>query len=492
MATAQRLTDRTAWVLSALAIWLLLTLGVRPLMLPDEGRYVGVAFAMLHGDLWTPHLNGLPYFHKPPLMYWIDAAAFALLGPNEWAARLAPALGAWLMGAAVYLDLRRRVGAREAGIALAVLATCPFFFIGGQFANLDMLVAGWVTVTVACAARALDETESAPRRWVVAAWSAAALGVLAKGLIGIVLPALVIVPWWLARRRIGALLRLFDPLGALAFVALVAPWFVVMTLRHPGFLDYFFVEQHFRRYAQGGFNNAQPFWFFVAVLPLLALPWSLWLPAIARRAARAAPGPWAFYGWWCAAVLLFFSLPASKLVGYALPALGPFAALLGLAASRSRWWRPVLGLAVIGCLAALVAIMRHPGDSHRDVAAALREGLATGDRVVLVGGAYFDVPFYARLAAPPIVLEHWDDPSITSHDDWRKELADAGRFAPADANRLLVRPDDFARWACAPGTVWVLSPPAWQPPGGVTGIEPVLRGAHSVLWRGSAPFAPCR
>ena len=72
-------------------------------MLPDEGRYVGVAWEMMRSGAWlVPTLNGLPYFHKPPLMYWIDASGMWLFGPSAFSARLAPALGAWLMGAALY------------------------------------------------------------------------------------------------------------------------------------------------------------------------------------------------------------------------------------------------------------------------------------------------------------------------------------------------------------------------------------------------------
>ena len=91
---------RAGWrrdaALAALLLCALAALaGLRPLMLPDEGRYAGVAWEMLRsGDWLTPRLDGLPYFHKPPLFYWIDAAAMAMVGANPWAARAAPLLGA--------------------------------------------------------------------------------------------------------------------------------------------------------------------------------------------------------------------------------------------------------------------------------------------------------------------------------------------------------------------------------------------------------------
>ncbi|MEO6033508.1 MAG: dolichyl-phosphate-mannose--protein mannosyltransferase, partial [Burkholderiaceae bacterium] len=98
--------------LGALALWLLLTLGLRPLLLPDEGRYANVAREMLLGDWLVPTLNGLPFFHKPPLMYWIDIVAMHAFGVTVFAARAASLVGAWLMGAALFLALRRWHGPR--------------------------------------------------------------------------------------------------------------------------------------------------------------------------------------------------------------------------------------------------------------------------------------------------------------------------------------------------------------------------------------------
>jgi 4-amino-4-deoxy-L-arabinose transferase-like glycosyltransferase len=146
--------------------------GLRPLTLPDEGRYAGVAYAMLQsGDLALPRLHGLPYFHKPPLTYWIDAAAMQAFGINAWSARASEQL--------------------------------------------------------------------APLRWTVGAWAAAALAVLSKGLIGLVLPSLVLLPWLIAQRRWRGLLRLLHPAGWLLFLLLVLPWFIAMQQRFPGFFDYF-------------------------------------------------------------------------------------------------------------------------------------------------------------------------------------------------------------------------------------------------------------
>jgi hypothetical protein len=264
-----------------------------------------------------------------------------------------------------------------------------------------------------------------------------------------------------------------------------------MHLRYPGFLDYFFVEQHFRRYAQTGFNNVQPFWFFPPVLLLFTLPWSLWLAALLRRRALALVSPLGFYLWWVVAVVAFFSLPASKLVGYALPALAPLAAVLALIVARGRAWRWLLPAAAVACIGLVVVLGHRPADSHRDVAWALRALAAPNDRVAFIGEPYFDVPFYARLTAPPIVVADWDDPSIATHDDWRKELSDAARFAPDRGRRILLRTADLGRLRCLGATVWLLAPAGWQAPAALGPTDEAARDRRTVIHRVQAAPDAC-
>ncbi len=462
-----------------LALWLLATIGLRPLMLPDEGRYAGVAFEMLAAGSATPLLNGLPYFHKPPLLYWLEGAAMQLLGVNAFAARLGPALMAWVLGAALFLHLRRWHGPAVARTGLLVLATCPFFFVGAQYVNHDMGVAACISAAVLAFVRALDEGGAPQRRWLLAGWAFCALGVLAKGLIGLVLPALIVLPWLFAQRRWRALPGLLHPLGLAVFAVIALPWLLAMQARFPAFFDYFIVEQHFRRYADTAFNNQQPPWFLFVALPLLMLPWSLWLwPALRRPGARGG-----LYLWWALVVLGFFSLPSSKLVGYALPALAPVAALLGLAlALRQALWLKV-GLVAGGLCVALVLLLawRTPV-SHRDLADALRARWQPGDRLVYIDDAFFDLRFQARLAQPAIVVTDWGSPDRPLRDDWRKELWDAARrFDPAGGAQLLWPWARLPEMACHRGAVWVLVPRDQLPRLAGLGASTVFEGRHGLL-----------
>jgi len=457
---------------AAIVAWLAWGIALHPLTLPDEGRYVGVAWEMLRsGDWIVPTENGLPFFHKPPLFYWLTALSMQVFGPNAAAARLAPLLGACLAGLALHATTRRRAGAEVANAAVLVLATMPFFFGGAQFANLDMLVAAFIALAIVYAADAtLDGRRGVPARGpLVLAWAFMGLGVLAKGLIGIVLPGLVVLAWLVASRQARSIPRLLSPLGIVAFALIAVPWFVVVERQHPGFARYFFIHHHLERFVADGFNNAMPWWFFLAAVPVLTLPWSLWL---LRARLRAAPGDdadrraWRQLMWiWLGVVIAFFSLPRSKPVGYAMPVLFPLAVLIAEpAAAAWRGARRGGRRAVVASLAGAVALcagavgwaaLRHDHDNTA-LAHALARVRAPGDPVVFFDEYFFDVPLHARLGTPVPVIADWNDPRIARHDDWRRELAEAAPFAPARAAALLVDGERGFALRCGRSPLWVL------------------------------------
>lgn len=453
-------------------VWLAALAGARPLLLPDEGRYVGVAWEMLRsGDWSTPTLDGLPYFHKPPLFYWVTAASMALFGAGDWAARAAPLLGAWAGAMATFVFVCRWWGVRLASLALSALLAMPLFYLAAQFANLDMLVAGCITATIVLLAHAALSFESGieHRPALIAGYAAAALGLLAKGLIGVLFPVLVVGGWLVLEKRWRTLWALLSLPGALVCAGIAAPWFIVMQARFPGFLDYFFIVQHFKRFATGGFNNVQPWWFFVAVLALLSLPWLAWLRPHVVRDGLSDPTRRSLRRlmWlWAGTVVVFFSLPQSKLIGYILPALPPLAVLLAdgfeqLDAKRrkrsmSHWY----GAAAIGAavsFAAVAVMSLHPTKSTRELAATLRAEHAPGEPVVMIREYRFDMPLYARLQQPVVVVDAWRSAEVQRRDNWRKELADAGAFAPTLAQDLLLEPARLCPALRGEGRAWVVA-----------------------------------
>lgn len=463
----------TRGVVLICALWLAATAGVRPLMMPDEGRYVGVAWEMLNsGNWWVPTLDGLPFFHKPPLFYWLTALSLHVFGSNEWAGRLASVAAAIVTAAVLHGFLRRHVDQRTANLTVAVLATQPLFFVGAQYANLDMLVAAMISLTIVFAATAaLNLERGLPYRAVLtASYLTAALGVLAKGLIGLLLPAAVIVLWLLLRCRLRLLRALLPISRLLLLLLLVVPWFGWMEKSYSGFWDYFFIYHHFQRFSEAGFNNPQPMWFYVPVLLLCALPWSLWAKCWFSRRYIFSSGRFEIRCLmlvWLVVVVVFFSLPSSKLIGYIFPAVPPLAyllaepLLLGLTQPQEAGASMRIGItlfvACLLCLLFILAVVHLDPGSSRNLAVQARPLFTAGDQLVMLDEYPYDLPFYLRKRDPSWVVSDWQAPDVAVKDIWRKELHDAGRFAPDEARTRLLGPGHLTAQICTytAGSVWL-------------------------------------
>ena len=474
--------------------WFASTAWLRPLAVPDEGRYVSVAWEMLAAKHWlVPTLDGLPFFHKPPLFYWLADAGMALFGVNAFAARLPPLLAATVLAWLMFLFTRRHGNEGQARTTVLVLATMPYFCIGSQYANMDMLVASCIGCCVLLAGdAAIRIAQGRDARLVLyAAYAAAGLGVLAKGLIGCVLPGGIVVAWLLATRHLKLLPRLVSVPGLGLFAAIVLPWLVAAELHDPGFLRFFFVQQQFERFAGSGFNNPQPVWFYVPLLAVLTLPWSALVLRVARRwreAPGSAPSVRILMACWLGVVLVFFSIPHSKLIGYMLPAVAPLAWLVGDAIVSSapasftrRNLRAIAGAAATVVVAAVVSFaIRAPGSS-RPLAQALVEHRAAGEPVIFVDTYPHDFVFYARLRPPTPIVKDWADPRLATTDAWPREFLDGARFAPEAAARTLVTrlPAD---WAAGGATrAWVVTGLGAAPP--AVGAQEVASTSELVLWR---------
>ena len=326
-----------SWMLGAAAmmgtvLWFAL-LAERPLFDPDEGRYAEIPREMLSGGDWViPHLNALVYLEKPPLQYWLTAQSFRAFGENEFAARLCTGLAGYLSLATVYL-LGRKLWGFDAGVrALLFTSASTLFVLLGHQLTLDMLLTFCSTAALGSFLMAQSRRDESWRAWMLGCWTAMALAVLTKGLIGVLIPAAtacVYVAWqrdWTLLRRLN--LRWGLPL----FTAIAAPWFVLAARANPQFLKFFFVREHFQRFLTPIEHRTQPWWFFAPVLVVGIMPW---LPQAARALAapfakRAPRGQFdaARLLWiWSVFVLIFFSCSDSKLIPYILPAV-PALALL--------------------------------------------------------------------------------------------------------------------------------------------------------------------
>jgi 4-amino-4-deoxy-L-arabinose transferase-like glycosyltransferase len=502
---------RSSWlVFLALMAALLLLATQRPLALPDEGRYGEIGRWMLQsGDFLAPRLDGLPFFHKPPLLHWLQSGAYAVLGASAWSARFIPALHAGLMLLGLYLSVRHVEGEAQARRAMLVLGSSLGFLIGGQYVNHDMLVAAWISAAIWCMGAAFMHGDRPDTRLALLGFAACAFGVLSKGLIGIVLPGMVILAWLLYTGQTRKMLALPWLRGLAVFAAIALPWFILGQRKYPELFNYLIIGQHFARYTGQTFNNQWPFWFYLIVLPALMFPWGLlfvaWLRPSGFKAAiaqdRRSPAvQWSSLLWiWLGVILLFFSLPKSKIVGYILPVLPPAAALVARTwndwhASERLKNRLFAGLLIASLLLSVVA--NHLAGQHtlrkhssRDVALLLGCALQPAERVYAAGAYPYDLPFYARVQEPVRMVEDWAAARLNSGDNWRRELFEAGDFEPEVASTLLLPPSVLNP---APANAWLVTPRDFAAPTLQGAWQNAYQGQNWTLWlaAGSAPEGP--
>ena len=306
---------------------------------PDEGRYAEIPREMVaSGDWVTPRLDGIKYFEKPALGYWATAAAFEVFGQHAWSVRLWPALSGMLGLLLTFALGRRLYDQRAALLAVLVQAGALLYVAMARIATLDMGLTLGLQIAMTALALLVQQPQPAREQ----AWrlplllgAGVALAVMAKGLVGILIPSAVAVLFMLIHRDWRLALRAAPWWTLTALLLLAAPWFVLVSARNPEFAHFFFIFEHFQRYlSSAGFQRYQPAWFFLPVLALGFLPWITLLPGALRfawRAARDGERPTSLLLLWVAFVLLFFSLSQSKLAPYILPLFPALSLLTGRA-----------------------------------------------------------------------------------------------------------------------------------------------------------------
>jgi 4-amino-4-deoxy-L-arabinose transferase-like glycosyltransferase len=384
MAELRRLGTRVLLLLLLIvAVFVGLDNMERPLANPDEGRYSEISREMaVSGDWVTPRLNGIRYFEKPPLQYWATAAAFLAFGQNEPAARAYTLLTGLLTVLLVGYTGWRLAGAPLGLASMVMLASSPYFLTMGGVVTLDMGLTLWTTATF-CAFALAGRPGIDPRgrrTWMLIAWAAMALAMLSKGLIGIVFPAAAIGLHAILRRDLRMLLRMHWVLGLAVFLAIAAPWFIVVSYANPTFPEFFFIHEHFARFLTKVHRRTEPWWYFLPIFVILGfMPWMLALPAAIRAAwrdPRARPESAALQlaAIWGLFIVVFFSASGSKLPSYILPAMPPLALVMG------RWLvdtpprtlaRYVAPTAVVGLVLLAIAIWFLPSSAKEEWTRAL-------------------------------------------------------------------------------------------------------------------------
>jgi len=359
-------------VLLAAALLIFWWLGGHDLWAPDEPYFAEGAREMVVDGQWAvPHVNGVVTTDKPPLFFWLIALFSLPLGAvTSFTARLPSALAA-LGTVALTMRLGRRLyGPRTAPLAGAVLAVSFLFWDKARWCQTDSLLCLliWVALSAFAAHRA---GEAGGRRAGLLFWLAAALAVLTKGPVGLLLPlgiALVTLGW---DRELGGWRRFAPLAGPLLFAAVVGAWMVLATVGgHGEYSVWGALKTHFLKRGLYGLAHRQPPWYFLEAVPINLLPWTGLLPgALVLAWRRRAPAD-RFALAAAAFVVVFFSISTEKRELYALPALPAFALLLaGLVAAVCGWNEPegaaaaklgrrwvTVGQGVVGGLLALIGL----------------------------------------------------------------------------------------------------------------------------------------
>lgn len=360
------MTQRSTANLTIAAVFLVSVAGVllRPLAPVDETRYLAVAWEMwLSGDYVVPTRNFEIYSHKPPLLFWSINLIWAIFGVSETAARLvAPLYG--LAGLLLSGILARRLWPDDPGIGARTQIALAGLLIFAVAAGLTMFDAMLATATVVGMLALLTAAQTGARRWWVAVGAALAMGVLSKGPVILLhlMPAMLFLPLWADvtwpvswRRTLAG-----TGIALLSGLALVGLWLgPALVLGGPEYREAVLWTQSAGRVTES-FAHARPWWFFLALLPVLTFPWIL-VPSLWRAAAQASlrtePGLrlvmiWAF------SALVMFSLISGKQIHYLVPELPAVALLVGRltrGAGQFRLTWAVLPLIVAAAIAIAAA-----------------------------------------------------------------------------------------------------------------------------------------
>jgi 4-amino-4-deoxy-L-arabinose transferase-like glycosyltransferase len=340
------LAVQLALVLGVCYFFFFFGLGAFGLTGADEPRYAQIAREMLARHDWiVPTLNGSPWLEKPALLYGKIMSSYAVFGVSDWAARVPSALNATAVVLGIFFFMRHfRFGSE---LDAAMIASSSAGMIGfGRGASTDMLVTAPFALAMMCW---WTWRQTGKKFWLLLFYGLLAFGALAKGPVAPALAVLVVGAYAALRRDGKIFVRTLSVPGFVLFFVIVLPWYLAVQHRVPQFFRVFFIEHNLERFGTNLYQHSQPFWYYIPVFLLAALPWTFFtLPALieagrnaftqwrthpepttidADAHAQIDDGLTSFLFIWIVVPIIFFSISRAKLPGYILPAI-PAAALL--------------------------------------------------------------------------------------------------------------------------------------------------------------------
>ena len=310
------------------------------------------SFHCLAGGTITPILYGKPWLEKPALYYWRAMSFFKEFGVSDWSARLPSSSGAFFLIVLVFLHLRRFRPGGHLDAAL-ITASCVGMVSFARGASTDMQLAapfcigmlGWYAWY-----------ETGKKFWLFDLYFFGAAATLAKGPVAPFLALAIIFVFAALRREWSVLRRTIWLPGVVLYLAMVLPWYIAVQKRNPTFYREFFLEHNLSRFASNRYQHHQPFWYYLAVLVLALMPWTVLALRALVDAVQVSVAEWKsrrnpqrylghiragdafpeFLVLWTLFPIVFFSFSGSKLPGYILPSIPPLTILTGDYLNRIR------------------------------------------------------------------------------------------------------------------------------------------------------------
>lgn len=351
------MTIRTSWIYAALiiavaGILMFSYLGSQPLLDPDEPVYAETAREMLQvHDFISPRIYGDFWYDKPPMYYWLVAAAFQVFGTGEFAARFPSAVFAVGGALLVYFSGRKLFNERAGLLAAQVLTTSLEYFYLGNAAVTDMTLTFFLTAALLAFLHRQYEL----------LYVFTALGVVTKGPVALFFGTVIIGGYLAMTGQLKTVKHIKAGRGILLFVAIALPWYVTMYVTHGmDFIDTFLGFHNVTRFLQPEHSSGTLWYFYIPVVILGFFPWTAFLPqafSAVMTTKGDARNTCIFLVIWTIAVFSFFSLSQTKLVSYILPMYPPLAMLVGYCFDKAwteRQYRVLKTSAVIFAAAAIL------------------------------------------------------------------------------------------------------------------------------------------
>ena len=391
--------QRAAALVAGILILIFVPIALRPLFNLNEGLYAEIPREMLRHNWLIPRLDGMPYLEKPPIFYWLVMLFYKIFGVGKFAARLPSALAAvgtlWVVFHFGRSRLTTPLGAP------VILFTSIGFYLMSQLAMFDMTFTFFHTIALLAFYAYMEAPERTGRLYMAAA--ASALACLTKGLIGLVLPGLIVLTYLAVQRRTIPWRPFL--VAWIVFLVVALPWHVWMTIHVPHFFDRYIIQEHFDRFL-GTLKPADyrhpPFYYNLEHLLLGMLPWTPFLLAALwqRRPYDALDR---FLLIWAAVYVVFFTLSKTSSAYYTLPA-APALALFVARALPDLGDRLTRRLIAAFAVLTTIALIAVPWLPHPDT------------RIYLTGIGFAYLVFFLIAGADP-------------HRTWRIRLAALGSLA---------------------------------------------------------------